>query len=153
MSATPAAHQVGPALELDLDATFEAVSAAGRRLVPLLEQAFGEERGAVLRLGIVEAMTNVVEHGCAGREGGRLHLRVVSGPSQWCFTLTDNGRPIPDEAFRGADGTVFDFDPESRDQLPEGGMGLSLIRMAFDRVDYEVAATGNRLLLSTHLGT
>ena len=152
MSATLAAHQAGPVLDLDMDATFDAVSAAGDRLASLLDHQFGEERGALLRLGIVEAMTNVVEHGCAGRDGGHLHLLAVSGPSQWCFTLTDNGRPIPGDALRGADGSVFDFDPEARSELPEGGMGLSLIQMVFDRVDYQVAAASNRLILTAYLG-
>lgn len=152
MNATLAAHQAGPVLDLDLDATFGAVSAAGDRLGSLLEQHFGEERGVQLRLGIAEAMTNVVEHGYAGREGGHLHLLAVAGPSQWCFTLTDNGRPIPGDALRGADGSVFDFDPDAIAELPEGGMGLSLIQLVFDRVDYKVEATSNRLILTAFLG-
>jgi serine/threonine-protein kinase RsbW len=151
MDATLADHQAGPVLDLDLDATFEAVSAAGDRLGSLLEQHFGEERGVQLRLGIAEAMTNVVEHGYAGREGGHLHLLAVAGPSQWCFTLTDSGRPIPGDALRGADGSVFDFDPDAIAELPEGGMGLSLIQMVFDRVDYKVEAIGNRLILTAFL--
>jgi serine/threonine-protein kinase RsbW len=151
MNATLAAHQASPVLDLDLDATFDAVSAAGERLGSLLEQHFGDERGAQLRLGIVEAMTNVVEHGCAGREGGHLHVLAVAGPSQWCFTLTDNGRPIPGDALRGADGSVFDFDPDVTAELPEGGMGLSLIQMVFDRVDYKVEATSNRLILTAFI--
>lgn len=151
MNATLAAQQAVPVLDMDLDATFDAVSAAGDRVGSLLEQQFGEERGVQLRLGIVEAMTNVVEHGYAGREGGHLHLLAIAGPSQWCFTLTDNGRPIPGDALRGADGSVFDFDPDVTAELPEGGMGLSLIQMVFDRVDYQVAAASNRLILTAYL--
>jgi serine/threonine-protein kinase RsbW len=151
MNASLVAHQAGAVLDLGLDATFEAVSAAGDRLGSMLDQHFGEERGVQLRMGIVEAMTNVVEHGCAGREGGHLHLLAVAGPSQWCFTLTDNGRPIPSDALRGADGSVFDFDPDAIAELPEGGMGLSLIQMVFDRVDYKVEATRNRLILTAFL--
>lgn len=152
MMATFAAHQAGPVLELNLEATYDAVSAAGERLASMLDHQFGEERGVQLRLGIVEAMTNVVEHGCAGREGGYLHLLAVACPSQWCFTLTDNGQPIPGDAFRGADGSVFDFDPEAIDQLPEGGMGLSLIKLVFDRVDYKIEDTRNRLILTAYVG-
>ena len=151
MDVNLAAPPCSPVLDLCFDATFEAVSQAGDRLAPLLNFHFGEERGVQLRLGIIEAMTNVVEHGCAGREGGYLHLLAEAGMDQWCFTLTDNGRPIPRDAIMAADGSVFDFDPKAISELPEGGMGLSLIQMVFDQVDYKVAVSSNRLLLTAYL--
>jgi anti-sigma regulatory factor (Ser/Thr protein kinase) len=153
MIATVAPVKSGEVFDLNFEATFEAVSAAGESIAPALDQCFGEERGAQLRLGLVEALTNVVEHGCAGRTDGQVRLRAVAGPSQWCFTLFDNGTPIPHEALKRADGSVFDFNPDDTSALPEGGMGLSLILMVFDRVDYKVAPAGNQLMLSAYLKT
>jgi serine/threonine-protein kinase RsbW len=145
-----AGHPVRTLLDMPLATTFDAVSEAGERLGVLLDQAFDETRAAQLRLGLVEALTNVVEHGCQGRPDGYLHLRATAGPSQWCFRLMDDGLPIPTAALASADGSVFGFDPDARDTLPEGGMGLSLIRMVFDRVDYRSSGGRNELILTVY---
>jgi serine/threonine-protein kinase RsbW len=140
-------------LKLSIATTFECVSAAGDRLAAVLDPCFDADQAAHLRLGLVEALTNVVEHGYRGQPDGQMHLSVMTGPSHWCFRLVDAGLPIPASALAAADGSVFEFDPDALDALPEGGMGLSLIRMVFDQVDYQCAAGRNELTLTRYLVT
>jgi serine/threonine-protein kinase RsbW len=140
-------------LNLSIETTLEAVSAAGDSIAAVLDQSFDADHASHLRLGLVEALTNVVEHGYRGQPGGQMHLSVLTGPSHWCFRLIDAGRPIPASALEAADGSVFEFDPAALDALPEGGMGLSLIHMVFDQVDYKCAAGRNELTLTRYLAT
>ena len=47
-----------------------------------------------------------------------------------------------------ASASAFDFDPDDLINLPEGGMGLSIICAAMDEVAYETGAGGNQLFLT-----
>lgn len=130
-----------------ISATFEAVSGLCDSLSDHLIRVFGEERGLMLRLGLTEAMTNVAEHGYDRSMTGWLELGVWHASTEWHFVLRDGGRPIPDGLLDAADGSVFNFNPDQLDEVPEGGMGLSLIRMAFDSVEYLPSAHANTLIL------
>jgi serine/threonine-protein kinase RsbW len=141
----------GPIRRLRVTPALRDVSLASEALSADLQGAFGEERGCQLRLGLTEAMTNVAVHGCKDQADGWMELDVLASPTQWCFRLADNGRPVPDQKFRAADGSVFNFDPTDVAALPENGLGLSLIRMVFDRVDYRCMPGRNELLLTVFL--
>jgi serine/threonine-protein kinase RsbW len=50
--------------------------------------------------------------------------------------IFDWGRPIPGDALANAGLSRFDFDPTDLLEIPEGGMGLSLIASVMDEVTY-----------------
>lgn len=83
------------------------------------------EAQAVSALG--EAFNNVVLHGYAGRPAGDVVLRISWTRNDFVMEITDEG---------------LSFDPQQvelpdLDALPEGGMGLFIIRSFMDEVDYQ----------------
>jgi serine/threonine-protein kinase RsbW len=62
----------------------------------------------------------------------------------------DYGNPIPDDQLEHAGSSTFDFEPTDTGALPEGGMGLALIKAAFDEVDYASDGRENWLHLILH---
>jgi serine/threonine-protein kinase RsbW len=67
--------------------------------------------------------------------------------------VIDSGRPIPKEHWQRKADAPFDFDPDNLASLPEHGMGLALIRLSFDVVNYESAGGINRLTMAKRFGT
>jgi serine/threonine-protein kinase RsbW len=135
----------------DFDASLEEVSRVGAALNVLASARGGVEWATLLDLGLAEAMTNVVRHGYGSGRGGRITLSCFEEAAQWRIELRDFGAPIPEDRLGRADGSIFDFDPNDIQNIPEGGMGLALIRACFDSVDYRTVGPANCLTLTKRL--
>jgi serine/threonine-protein kinase RsbW len=138
-------------LEQSVPATLTAVSQLCEDIERLFAGHAGDAAAGEVRLGLMESLVNIVRHGFEEPADQAIGVRCIAGPQRWCFIVFDQGRPIPADRFRAADGTVFEFDPDDIESIPEGGMGLSLIRAVFDQVAYRATAEGNELLLTKHL--
>jgi serine/threonine-protein kinase RsbW len=136
----------------EFEATLEEVSRVCAELHGLAQARGPVDWAAQIDLGLTEALSNVVRHGYGPKRSGRMSLSCDEQDQQWWLTLKDRGDPIPKELLDRADGSVFDFDPEDLQSIPEGGMGLSLIRNCFDDLDYQATPDGNTLALRTRIG-
>jgi serine/threonine-protein kinase RsbW len=111
---------------IDLIATLSAHVAQGdRAFVHAMITAFGE------------AFNNVVMHGYRGRVGGSIEVDVELSPAAMVVRLRDDGRHIDFAEVR----------PPDLDAMPEGGMGMFMIRSLVDEVTYR-AGTPNVLTLT-----
>ncbi|MBK0392352.1 ATP-binding protein [Ramlibacter algicola] len=138
--------------ELRVPSTLEAVAQATQQLRALLPDWLSGSEADAIELAIAEALTNVVQHGYAGQPGHEIRLRVRERDAAVEIDLWDQGRPIPRERLRNADAnTTFQFDPTDLAGLPEGGMGLALIKSAFHEVRYGSRDGTNRLHLVRRL--
>ena len=132
--------------EFSLPATLEEVARATQRVRAALPAWLAEAERDAVEIAVAEALTNVVEHGYAGGPG-EIHVKVADRPGALEVELFDRGRPIPGRVLEEADNTTFDFDPTDLAGLPEGGMGLPLIKAAFHEVRYRRRSGVNRLQL------
>jgi serine/threonine-protein kinase RsbW len=146
---SPTAHdRLGqPLYGADIPATLDEVSRLCAELNTLAIDCGGVTWAAEIDLGLTEVLTNVVRHGYGETGLGRIVLTCQAQETQWCLCVLDQGRPIPADLLAQADGSVFDFDPDDLDNIPEGGMGLALIRGCFDQLDYVTDRAGNHLRL------
>lgn len=103
-----------------------------------------EKITAECELALVEALTNIVEHGYKEEAGHDIILRIRNGDGAIDFIVEDFGSPIPTEALKRSEGAL-DFDPLDLLNLPTGGMGLALIKEVMDRFDYSTEDRKNRL--------
>ena len=124
----------------DLALLADALQAFMARRIP-------EEHRQAIELAIVEAVTNVIRHGYPDGEQGVAEVYYSEQDNGVRVEIRDRGRPIPPDKLEQADGSVFAFDPDDIANLPEGGMGLSLIKQLFDTVYYESRDGINRLIL------
>ena len=136
---------------VDFDATLLESARVCTELSALALARAGTDWAAEIDLGLTEALTNVVLHAYGKDRAGRITMDCIEAGDEWLLTLDDQGKSIPEDRLHAADGSVFDFDPLDLQSIPEGGMGLTLIRHYFDQMDYTAADHGNRMRLAKHL--
>jgi anti-sigma regulatory factor (Ser/Thr protein kinase) len=140
-------------LDTTIVAQMPEASRIAETLGSLASADLGELIGVQIHLGVMESLSNIIRHGYGVEAdatpctSGWITIRSECGPEGWLIVIVDDGHPIPPHSLEAADGSVFDFDPECLDEVPTGGMGLTLVKTVFDRVDYRVCADGNRLVL------
>ena len=126
--------------------SLEGIAPVSEGVRTLAGPTLGEEGAGDVELALVEAATNVVRHGY-GSEGGPIRIEVSQIPDGVVVRIFDWGRPIPGEALASAGLSRFDFDPSNLLDIPEGGMGLSLIAAVMDEVTYRSDEGQNVLTL------
>ena len=134
-----------------IGATLADVSDFGAPLRELLARTrLPAEARHEVEIGVIEALTTVVQHGWGGAGPEPIELRWQQDEDFLVLEIADRGQPIPrerlEQAVRG-----FEAHPGDAGDLPECGMGLGLIHSVFDQVDYESKGGVNRLRLSRRL--
>lgn len=127
----------------------DAIAAVAEEIRKLSEESVGAEGADAVEVAVVEALTNLVKHGYPYKPG-RIEIAARGGTDGVTVDIFDTGQTIPDDILARAGPERFAFDPEDIDGLVEGGMGLSIIFMTMDVVDYSPHAGRNWLHLVRH---
>ena len=104
---------------------------------------FSERERMLMVLGIDEACTNVIRHAYHLRDDQLISLSLEASPHCIRMRLRDYGRKTPMQEMKG----------RAHDAIKPGGLGLHLMRDAFDKVDYVLKRRGTELVLTKHLET
>jgi serine/threonine-protein kinase RsbW len=147
MKRTPFQALEGTGQRWEFEATREEVSRICESVRAFLEGRADEAWISEFDLGLTEALTNVVRHAYAGTPGGRVELTLKPGGSAIELAIRDRGMPAPEGLFVLDRSGVFNFDPANIQSLPEGGMGLALIRRCFNKIEYSSVNAENTLEL------
>ncbi len=136
-------------VDLTLEAAFPNVAMATRAVAGVCALTdMKPEHIDEVELGLAEAINNVVEHAYDGRADGAVRVSVQLFPQVLRIDIEDEGRAM-DPRLLVDPQLCFDCgDPGS---LPEGGMGLALIRQLFDAIAYESHDGRNRMTLTRWL--
>jgi serine/threonine-protein kinase RsbW len=138
--------------ELSVATRLADVAAATQQLRGMLPEWLEERERDAIELALAEVLTNVVRHGYGGDAAEKMRVRVLERPGALEIDVWDRGRPIPPGKLESTDVTTsFSFDPTNLAELPESGMGLALIKSAFDDVRYASRDGVNRLHLVRRL--
>jgi serine/threonine-protein kinase RsbW len=138
--------------ELSVATRLADVAAATQQLRGMLPDWLEERERDAIELALAEVLTNVVRHGYGGDAAEKMRVRVLERPGALEIDVWDRGRPIPPGKLESTDVTTsFSFDPTNLAELPESGMGLALIKSAFDDVRYASRDGVNRLHLVRRL--
>ena len=92
-------------------------------------------------LGVDEACTNVIRYAYSLRDDRLISLRMEGLRKCVRMRLRDYGEKVYPHEMKG----------RSHDLIKPGGLGLHLIRYAFDRVDYIHKPRGTELVLTKNL--
>jgi anti-sigma regulatory factor (Ser/Thr protein kinase) len=103
---------------------------------------FSEKERTLMVLGVDEACTNIIRHAYHLQDDQPIALSMEAKPDCVCMRLRDYGRQSPPEKMQG----------RAHDLIKPGGLGLHLIRTAFDKVDYILKRKGTELVLTKKLG-
>jgi len=107
----------------------------------LSRHPFSEKQRTLMVLGVDEACTNVIRYAYDLRDDQPIALSVEALRTCVRMRLRDYGEQTPAERMRG----------RTHDQVRPGGLGLHLIRNAFDKVDYILKPRGTELVLTKKL--
>lgn len=105
----------------------------------LQDHAFSGREIDLMVLGIDEACTNIIRHAYHQAEDQPISLSLETIKTNGVrFRLRDYGERFDADKFHG----------RSLDQLRPGGLGIHLIRHAFDQIDYQRRRRGTLLVLT-----
>ena len=108
----------------------------------LLDRPFTAREIDLMVLGVDEACTNIIRHAYRLAEDQPIRLSLETCQSGGVrFRLRDFGMGFDGAAQAG----------RTLDNLRPGGLGMHLIRHAFDQVDYHRRQRGTLLVLTKHL--
>ena len=107
----------------------------------LSRHPFSEKQRTLMVLGVDEACTNVIRHAYDLRDDQPIAVSVEALSTCVRVRLRDYGEQTPSDQMRG----------RAHHQVKPGGLGLHLIRNAFDKVDYILKPRGTELVLTKNL--
>ena len=107
----------------------------------LSRHRFSEKQRTLMVLGVDEACTNVIRYAYDLRDDQPIALSVEALSTCVRMRLRDYGENTPADQMRG----------RAHNQVKPGGLGLHLIRNAFDKVDYILKPRGTELVLTKNL--
>ena len=102
---------------------------------------FSEKQRTLMVLGIDEACTNVIRYAYDLRDDQPIALSLEKLSTCVRMRLRDYGEQTPVNKMRG----------RAPAEVKPGGLGLHLIRNAFDKVDYILKPRGTELVLTKNL--
>jgi len=102
---------------------------------------FSEKERTLMVLGVDEACTNIIRHAYHLRDDQLISLSLEGRPHSVRLRLRDYGKQTPPAAMQG----------RAHHLIKPGGLGMHLIRHAFDKVDYVLKARGTELVLTKKL--
>jgi serine/threonine-protein kinase RsbW len=102
---------------------------------------FSEKERMLMVLGVDEACTNIIRHAYQLRDDQLIALSMEGLRKCVRMRLRDYGEQVPTHEMRG----------RSHDTIEPGGLGLHLMKNAFDRVDYILKPRGTELVLTKNL--
>jgi serine/threonine-protein kinase RsbW len=102
---------------------------------------FNERERTLMVLGVDEACTNIIRYAYDLRDDQLIGLCLEDSGDCLRMRLRDYGKQTPPEQMHG----------RAPDLIRPGGLGLHLIRSAFDKVDYILRNRGTELVLTKNL--
>ncbi len=102
---------------------------------------FSERQRTLMVLGVDEACTNIIRYAYRLRDDQLISLSLEGGNDCVCLRLRDYGQQAVPNSMKS----------RPADLIKPGGLGLHLIRDAFDEVDYVLRSRGTELVLTKNL--
>lgn len=141
---TEGATRDGDVVELELPARPEVVSVARLVIGALVatDPLFDEERGADLRLAVSEACTNAIQAQMVSDDPEPIVMRCTLADGAIEVSVADHGGGFDVEDLREHPAVT---DPARLDH--EGGLGIPLIRMLADEIEFRSTAEGTTVVM------
>jgi len=132
-------------ISLSIDSDLDKVSLLARAVRALCEDFLGPDDLDAVELSLVEAINNVIKHGYHGEKGKDVQVAVGLQADRIVIDVIDHAPPMAPGVLEQASDDPFTFDETDLAEVPEGGMGLALIHMNMDEVEYVSNESENRL--------
>lgn len=95
---------------------------------------------------LTEALNNVIKHSYGGDNSKTIEINIKKNPKLLEMEIIDTGSPRENLVIND-----LDFDPSDIENLPEGGMGLFIIKQLMDEMIYSSKEGKNYFILKKWL--
>ncbi len=95
---------------------------------------------------VVEVVNNAIKHSYHLQPGHEVDIAIALHPDRIEFSVSNTGEPM-----KAREAARMDFDPKNVKALPEGGMGLYIIKNIMDEVTYQCREGVNTLSMCKRL--
>jgi serine/threonine-protein kinase RsbW len=131
-----------------IESDFEEVSHLGQTIHKLVAIAgMGEVDSARVELGVVEALNNVIEHAYQLQPNHKIKVILESSKNYIVIHIIDTGIAMGQSLPSIEDNQQELKEHIVREDIPEGGWGLVLIKSIMDEVSYKSENGINHLTL------
>ena len=110
-----------------------------------LEIPLSEIEAYQIEVCVVEAVNNTIKHAYGNEKGHEVEVLIDLDVESITFHICDTGKKME----TGKKPTL-EFNPEDRENCPEGGMGLFIMHQVMDEVKYSSSQGRNVLALTKH---
>ncbi|MEM7468174.1 MAG: ATP-binding protein [Pseudomonadota bacterium] len=133
-----------PSMSINIDSRFENVRLVSNCIAAVCEQIFDETTVSEMKLAFVEAVNNCIEHAYEFKAGGDITINVALSETSLSIDIEDRGITMPAGTLDAAPDEIKP-DINDFDSLPEGGMGITILKTVMDKVTY-TSEDGRNLL-------
>ena len=112
---------------------------------------FSELDSYQLELCVVEAVNNVIIHAYKKEAGHEVKVTFRLHPDKLIIDVCDAGKPMEHDLLEKKNLSFLEFDPEDLGSIPEGGMGLVIIKEIMDSTGYKTEDGNNHLTMTKKL--
>jgi len=91
-----------------------------------------EAEASQMEICVVEVVTNAIKHSYHLQPGHNVDITILLYPDRIEFVVGNTGEPMREEK-----ASRMDFDPQDVQALPEGGMGLHIVKSVMDELIYQ----------------
>ncbi len=110
-----------------------------------LEIPVSEIEAYQMEVCVVEAVNNTIKHAYGNEKGHDVEVLIDLNEERIIFRIRDTGQTM-----KTPERPTLDFDPDDRENCPEGGMGLFIMYQVMDDVAYSSSGGRNELTLTKH---
>jgi serine/threonine-protein kinase RsbW len=101
-----------------------------------------------IELSVVESVNNIIKHAYNNERGHDIEVVFFIHCNRITLEICDTGKNLNIVLLEKINESLPPFDPDDIENLPEGGMGISIINQVMDGVAYETANGRNKLILT-----
>lgn len=112
-------------------------------------QLFDEAALTEIELAVIEIVNNCIEHACTDSDNQQISIEFLLKADRLLIEVMDKGKAIAPDLLEDISND-FNFDSTDFENLPEGGMGLKIVKNCMDEVSYQNQNGKNHWLLTKY---
>lgn len=130
-------------IDLVIESCFENIDLIGTCIESLSSELLDEHQRYQLKISVYEAVTNCIKHAYLGSPRHTVLVACNIDSDRILLDIADSGISM-DPKYFNAISTAFEINP---DNPKEGGMGLKIIKLYMDSIDYQTKDGTNHFIL------
>lgn len=135
---------------IKIESEYHHIARAWNEVEAVFDAHLTDDKMNELKIGVNEALNNVIEHSYTETPGHEIEITCSHAGTHVMVQITDFGLGMDEQKF-AARPTEIVVDDIDTDSLPEGGMGIALIKSCMDETHYSRKDGANVLQLVKNL--